>query len=66
MVLSLEKSHFMCIDKEIDNTETLYFNDLAKNNCEEEEILEITLDRNMNFILILKIFVKKEVKNYSL
>ena len=30
MVLTFEKSHFMCIGQKIDDTETLNFNDLAK------------------------------------
>ena len=29
MVLNPEKSHFMCLSKDIDDTETLSFNDLA-------------------------------------
>ena len=43
MVLTFEKSHFMCIGQKIDDTETLNFNDLAKKkkkkNCKEVEIL---------------------------
>ena len=39
MVLNPEKSHFMCIDKEIDDTETLNFNNLAIKNSKEVEVL---------------------------
>ena len=49
IVLNPEKSHFMCIGKEIDDAETLNFNDLAIKSSKEVEILEITIDRNMNF-----------------
>ena len=39
----------MCLGKDIDETETLRFNDLALKNCKEVEILGITLDRSMGF-----------------
>ena len=59
IVLNPEKSHFMCIGKEIDDAETLNFNDLAIKSSKEVEILEITIDRNMNFhIHVEKIFRK--------
>ena len=54
---------FMCVLKVIDDAEILNFNDLAIKNGIEVEILGITLDRNMNFHIILKIFVEKQVKN---
>ena len=41
MTLNQEKSHFMFIGKEIDDAETLNFN--------EVEILGATLDRSINF-----------------
>ena len=44
MVLNPKKSHFMCFGKDIDDNETLSFNDLALKNCKEVEILGITLD----------------------
>ena len=37
----------MCIGQKVD--ETLNFNNLARKNSKEVEILGITLDRNMNF-----------------
>ena len=49
MVLNPEKSHCMCLDKDIDDTEILSFNDLALKNSKELEILGITLDRSMGF-----------------
>ena len=39
----------MCLGKDIDDTETLSFNDLALKNSKEVEILGITLDRSMGF-----------------
>ena len=53
----------MCLLKVIDDAEILNFNDLAIKNGIEVEMLGITLDRNMNFHIILKIFVEKQVKN---
>ena len=63
IVLNPRKSHFMCIGQKIDDTETLNFNNLAIKNSKEVEILGMTLDRKMNFILMLKIFIEKQVKN---
>ena len=60
--LNPEKSQFMCIVKEINDAETLSFNDLAIKNSKKMEILGITFDRNMNFYT-QKIFVEKQVKN---
>ena len=59
MVLNPEKSHFMCIDQKIDDTETLNFNNLAIKNSKEVEILGITLDRNMNFHTHVKNIFRK-------
>ena len=63
MFLNPEKIHFMCNGKENDDAESLNFNDLAIQNSKEVEILEIMLDRNMNFHTHIKIFLEKQVKN---
>ena len=63
MVLNAEKSHFMCLGKDIDDTETLSFNDLSLKNSKEVEILGITLDRNMGFNTHIKTLVKKQATN---
>ena len=63
IVLNLEQSHFMCIDKETDDTETLNFSDLAMKNSAEVGILRITLDRNINFHTHIKNILRKQVKN---
>ena len=58
MVLNAEKSHFMCLGKDIDDTETLSFNNLALKN-RDVEILGITLDRSMGFITHIKNICRK-------
>ena len=63
MVLSPEKGRSRCTDKEIGDAETLIFKDLPIKNSKEVQILRITLDRNMNFIIILKVFAEKQPKN---
>ena len=49
MVLNPRKFHFMCIGKNVTDSELLNFNDLILKNCREVEILGITLDRNLKF-----------------
>ena len=49
----------MCLDKDIDDTETLSFNDLALKNSKEVEILGITLDRSMCFNTHIKSVCRK-------
>ena len=49
MVLNPPKSYFICLGKNIDDTETLSFNDLALKSSKEVEILGITLNRSMGF-----------------
>ena len=50
MVLNAEKSHFMCLGKDIDDTETLDFNDLALKSSKEVKILGITLETHIKNI----------------
>ena len=54
MVLNPGKFHFMCIGKNVTDSELLNFNDLILKNCTEFEILGITLDRNLNFRSYIK------------
>ena len=65
MFLNLEKVHFMRIDKKIDDAETLNFNDLAIKNSKEVEILEIIIDRKMNFHTHIKNICGKAVQKLS-
>ena len=63
MVLSPEKSHFMSLGKDIDDTES--FNDLVLKNSKEVEILEITLDRSMDFNTNIKSICRKTYQKLS-
>ena len=49
MILNLRKCYFMCIGKNVSDSELLNLNDLNLNNSKEVEILGITIDRNLNF-----------------
>ena len=64
-VLNPEKSHFMCVGKDIDDTETLSFNDLSLKNSKEVEILGITLDRKMGFNTHIKNICRKAGQKLS-
>ena len=55
MILNPEKCYFMCIVKNVSDSELLNPNDLNLKNCKEVEILGITIDRNLNF--------KEHIKN---
>ena len=55
----------MCLDKDIDDTETLSFNDLALKNSKEVEILGITLDRSMGFNAHIKNICSKAGQKLS-
>ena len=59
MVLNPEKSHFMCLGKDVDDTETLSFTDLALKNSKEVEILGKILDRSMGFNTYIKSICRK-------
>ena len=49
MILNPEKSHFRCLSQNIDDTETLSFNDLVLKNGKEVKNLGINLDRSIGF-----------------
>ena len=49
MISNPGKCYFMCIGKNISDSELLNLNDLNLKNCKEVEILGITIDRNLNF-----------------
>ena len=55
----------MCIGQKIDDTEILNFNNLTIKNSKEVEILEITLDRNMNFHTHIKNVFRKTGQKLS-
>ena len=49
MILNPGKCYFMCIGKNVGDSELLNLNDLNLENCKEVEILGIAIDRNLNF-----------------
>ena len=49
MVLNPGKCHFMCIGKNVTDSELLNVNDLILKNCTEVEMLGTTLHPNINF-----------------
>ena len=63
MILNPGKCYFMCIGKNVSDSELLNLNDLNLKNCKEVEILGITIDINLNFKGQLKIFAEKQVKS---
>ena len=65
MVLNPEKSHFICLGKDIDDTETLIFNDLTLKNSKEVEILGIILHRSMGFNTHIKNICRKAGQKLS-
>ena len=49
MILNPGKCYFMCIGKNVSDSELLNLNSLNLKNCKEVEVLSITIDRNLNF-----------------
>ena len=49
MILNPGKCYFMCIGKNVSDSELLNLNDLNLKNCKEVEVLGDTIDRNSNF-----------------
>ena len=49
MILNPGKCYFMCIGKNVNDSELLNLNDLNLKNCKEIEVLGITIDRNLSF-----------------
>ena len=65
MVLNPEKSLLMCLGKDIDDTETLSFNDLPLKNSKNVEMLGITVDRRMGFNTHIKNICRKAGQKLS-
>ena len=59
MILNPGKCYFMCIGKNVSDSELLNLNDLNLKNCKEVEVLVITIDRNLNFKRHIKNICKK-------
>ena len=65
MILNLETCYFMCIGKNVSDSELLNLNDLNLKNCREVEILGIALDRNLNFRRHIKNICRKAGQKLS-
>ena len=59
MILNLGKCHFMCIGKNVSDSELLNLNDLNLKNCKWVEVLGITIDRNLNLKEHIKKYLQK-------
>ena len=49
MILNPGKCHFMSIGKETHDEDVFYYNNLTLKNSDEEEILGVTIDRELTF-----------------
>ena len=58
MVLNVDKCHFMCLGKDMEN-ETFILNSFTFNKSHEEKILEISIDKKLTFKSQIKIFMQK-------
>ena len=63
MILNPERCYFICIGKDVSESEFLNLNDLHLKNCKEVEILCTTIDRNLSRKGHIKIFAEKPVKS---
>ena len=63
MILNPGKCCFMCIGKNVSDSELLNLSDLNLKNCSDVEVLGITIDRNLNFKGHIKIFAEKQVNS---
>ena len=55
----------MCLGKDIDDIETLSFNDLALKNSKEVDIVGLTFDRSMGFNTHIKNICRKAGQKLS-
>ena len=65
MILNPEKCYFMCIGKNVNDSELLNLNNLNLKNPKEVEISGITLDRNLNFKRHIKKICRKAGQKLS-
>ena len=65
MILNPEKSHYMCLGKNLDDNEVLNFNNLIIESSKEVEILGIKIDKNLNFNNHIKSIFRKAGQNLS-
>ena len=65
MILNPEKSHYMCLGKNLDDNEVLNFNNITINSSNEVEILGIKIDNNLNFSNHIKSICRKAGQKLS-
>ena len=65
MILNPEKSHYMCLGKNLDDNEVLNFNNLIIKSSKEVEILGIKIDKNLNFNNHIKSICRKAGQKLS-
>ena len=65
MILNPEKSHYMCLGKNLDDNEVLNFNNLIIESSKEVEILAIKIDKNLNFNNHVKSICRKAGQKLS-
>ena len=63
MILNPEKSHYMCLGKNLDDNEALNFNNLTIKSSKEVEILGIKIDNNLTLNNHVKSICRKQVKS---
>ena len=59
LILNPEKSHYMCLGKNLDDNEVLNFNNLTIKSSKDVEILSIRIDSNLNFNNRIKSICRK-------
>ena len=65
MILNPEKSHYICLGKNLDDSEVLNFNNLIIKSRKKVEILDIKIDNNLNFNRHIKSFCRKAGQKLS-
>ena len=65
MILNPEKSHYMCLGKNLDDNEVLNFNNLIIESSKQVEILGTKIDKNLNFNNHIKLFCRKALLRIS-
>ena len=65
MILNPEKSHYMCLGKNLDDNKVLNFNNLIIESSKEVGILGIKIDKNLNFNNHIKSICRKAGQKLS-
>ena len=65
MILNPGKCHFMSIGKDTHDEDVFYYDNLTLKNSNEEEILEVTIDRKLTFYQQVKTMCRKAGQRLS-